>query len=133
MTTHLRYEVHTPLPLLFLKLQRNSSNRSPLDTLHQMGDKPSDLVPHTLGWDDSHLVANALVCVEVHSKPRVVLFDDGPGRLLHGLRTDTLCTNAESCTIKTDSFQTWFWRKEGLKFLLSQIQRILSTQLKSWL
>lgn len=132
MTIHLRYEVHTPLPLLFLELQRNSSNRSSLDTLHQVGDEPSDLVPHTLGWDDSYLIADALVCVEVHSEPRVVLFDDGSGRLLHGLRTDTLRTNTRSCTINTDSFQTCFWIKEGLGFLLfSHIQLILSTQLKS--
>lgn len=80
-----------------------------------MGDEPSDLVPHTLGWDDGHLVADALVRVEIHSEPRVVLFDDGSGRLLHGLGTDTLRTNAESCAIDTDSFRTWSWREHYKK------------------
>lgn len=87
---YLRDEVHTPLALLLLELERNASHRAPLDTLHKVGDKASDLVTHPLGRDDGNLVAHAFVRVEVHGQTRVVLLDDGSRRLLHGLRADTL-------------------------------------------
>lgn len=90
MSTCLGHEVHTPLALLLLKLERNASDRPPLDTLHEVRDKASNLVAHPLRRDDGHLVAHALVRVEVHRQPRVVLLDDGSRRLLHGLRPDTL-------------------------------------------
>lgn len=92
--THLGNEVHTPFALLLLKLERNASNRAPLNTLHEVGHKASDLVTHPLGRDDGNLVAHPLVRVEVHGQARVVLLDDGTRRLLHGLRADTL--NAHS-------------------------------------
>lgn len=92
--TNLGDEVHTPLALLLLKLERNASHRAPLNTLHEVGHKASDLVPHPLGRDDGNLVAHPLVRVEVHGQARVVLLDDGTRRLLHGLRADTL--NARS-------------------------------------
>lgn len=92
---YLGHEVHTPLALLLLKLERNTSHRTPLDTLHEVGHKASDLVPHPLGRDDRDFVAHALVRVEVHGQARVVLLDDGSRRLLHGLRADTLCEQSK--------------------------------------
>lgn len=97
LTSYLTYlgdEVHTPFALLLLKLERNASHRAPLNTLHEVGHKASDLVAHPLGRDDGNLVAHPLVRVEVHGQARVVLLDDGSRRLLHGLRADTL--NAHS-------------------------------------
>lgn len=89
-TDYLWDEVHASLPLLFLKLKRNTSYWSSLDTLHQMSHEASNLVPHTLRRDDGDFVANTLVRVEVHSQARVVLLDDGPCRFLHGLRANSL-------------------------------------------
>lgn len=90
VTPYLRHEVHAPLPLLLLQLERDSGHGSPLDALHEVGHKPCDLVSHTLRRDDRDLIAHTLVRVEVEGKTRVVLLDDGSCRLLHGLRADAL-------------------------------------------
>lgn len=88
--SYLRYEVHTPLAFLLLELERNTSYRPPLDALHEVCHKASNLVAHPLGRNDGNFVAHAFVRVEVHGQTRVVLLDDGSRRLLHGLRADTL-------------------------------------------
>lgn len=105
--SYLGHEVHTPLTLLLLQLQRNTSHRSPLDTLHEVGHKAGDLVPHPLGRDDRHLVANALVCVEVHRQTRVVLLDDGSRRLLDGLRADTLRERRTNTSFRQNANCRW--------------------------
>lgn len=107
--TYLGDEVHTPLALFLLKLERNASYWAPLNALHEVRHKASDLVPHPLGWDDGNLVTHPLVRVEVHGQARVVLLDDGTSRLLHGLRADTLKAQSvkSSCRLR---------QKAGLEF-----------------
>ena len=68
-----------------LKLEGNAADGTLLDTLHEMGDKTSDLVAHGLRGDESNLSADTLVGVEVESKARVVLLDDCTSGLLDGL------------------------------------------------
>lgn len=113
--SYLGHEVHTPLTLLLLQLQRNTSHRAPLDTLHEVGHKAGDLVPHPLGRDDRHLVANALVCVEVHRQTRVVLLDDGSRRLLHGLRADTLRERRTNTSFRQNASWGLAWPSRNCK------------------
>ena len=67
-----RDEIETTLSLLLLKLQRNTTHRSSLDSLHQMltHHKPSnnryshvssDLVSHSLGREISTLINNLTI------------------------------------------------------------------------
>lgn len=50
-----------------------------------MGRETGDLVAKTLGGDDSNLVADTLVGLEVQRKTGVVLFNKDTGGLLDGL------------------------------------------------
>lgn len=102
MVQYLRHEVHTPLPLLLLQLQRNPSHRTPLDSFHQVGHKAGNLVTHTLGWDNGHLVTHTLIGVEVHRETRIVLLDDGSRRFLHRLRANTLWEKGTRAQLKRD-------------------------------
>jgi len=65
-------EIHLSLALLFLKLERDASNGSLLDSLHQVGGESSDLVSQSLGLDHGHIVDDALVYMEVVCKPTFV-------------------------------------------------------------
>ncbi|GMT00139.1 hypothetical protein PENTCL1PPCAC_22313, partial [Pristionchus entomophagus] len=84
----LGHVVVSPLALLLLKLDRDSADGSLLDTLHHVGDESAILVAESLGGDESDLVADTLVGVEVVGHLSVVLLDDDLGGLLHGLGTD---------------------------------------------
>lgn len=55
-----------------------------------MSGETSDLVAHSLGWNDSNLGGDNLVGVEIKSKLGVVLLDDDTSGLLNGLSADTL-------------------------------------------
>ena len=59
-----------------------------------MRDVSGYLVPKLLAGDNGDLLAHALVGVEVITQTRVVLLDDDPGSLLHGLGA-----NAERATV----------------------------------
>ena len=48
----------------------------------------SDLVPEALRLDDRHLLAHALVGVEIQRQPVVILLDDDPAGLLYRLRAN---------------------------------------------
>ena len=50
-----------------------------------MRDIAGYLVPKLLAGDNGDLLAHALVGVEVITQTRLVLLDDDPGSLLHGL------------------------------------------------
>ena len=76
------------LTLLLLKLEGDTTNGSTLNTLHQMGGETSNLVTKTLGSNDSNLVANLLVGLEIESKTGVVLLDEDAGSLLNGLSSE---------------------------------------------
>ena len=62
---------------------------SPLDALHEMGDITSDSVTQSLRRDDSYLICQSFVGLEVQGETRVVLLDDDAGRLLDGLCPNT--------------------------------------------
>lgn len=62
-------EIHLSLALLFLQLERDASNGSLLDSLHQVGRESSDLVSQSLGLDHRHIVNDALIYMEVVCKP----------------------------------------------------------------
>lgn len=47
--------------------------------------KTSDLVPQALGGDDSNLLCNLLVSLEIIGETSVVLLHQNPSRLLYGL------------------------------------------------
>ena len=49
------------LPLLLLELERDTSDGSLLNSLHQVGGEPGDLVTESLGGDDGNLVGDSLV------------------------------------------------------------------------
>ena len=90
MPTNLGNKVQAPFSLLLLKLQRNSSNRALLDSLHEVGDETSDLISHSLGRNDCHLAGDALVGVKIQRQTRIVLLDNDSRRLLDGFSSDTL-------------------------------------------
>jgi hypothetical protein len=85
----LGHEVHAPLALLLLQLQRDAAHGAALDALHQVRREPRNLVAQPLRRDDGHLLRNLLVGLEVQSHARVVPLDHHPRRLLHGLRPHT--------------------------------------------
>lgn len=53
-----------------------------------MGGETGNLVAKTLGADDSDLIADALVGLEVEGEARVVLFNQDAGGFLDGLGSD---------------------------------------------
>jgi hypothetical protein len=95
------------LTLLFLKLEGDTTDRTPLDTLHQMcgvtgnlliymsecdssPQMPSSsyLVAETLGSNDCDLIADSLVGLEIEGQLWVVSLNDDLGGLLDGLGTN---------------------------------------------
>lgn len=85
---NLRNVLILALTLLLLKLEGDTTDGTTLNTLHQVGGVASNLVAQTLGSDDSDLVADALVGLEVESELGVVPLNDDLGGLLDGLGTD---------------------------------------------
>lgn len=77
------------LSLLFLQLERDTSNWALLDSLHQVGGVTSNLVSESLGLDLSNLGGQSLVGLEVQGQLRVVSLDQN----LRG-SLDSLSSNA---------------------------------------
>jgi hypothetical protein len=50
-----------------LKLQGDASDRTSLDSLHQVGGETSDFVSQSLGRDDGDFIRDSLVRGEVES------------------------------------------------------------------
>lgn len=86
---HLRYVVISALAFLLLQLDGDTTDLRVAQTLHQMCHETSDLVAQGLGGNDGHFLDDALVCVEIHRQPGVVLLNNDLRGLLDGL-----CTNA---------------------------------------
>jgi hypothetical protein len=84
----LRDEVHAALALLLLQIERDAGDGAALDAAHEVGAEAGHLVAEALGGADGHLLEHLLVGVEVEGHARVVLLDDLPGGLLHGLGAD---------------------------------------------
>ena len=77
------------LTLLFLKLERDTTDRTTLDAAHQVGGEARNLVAEALRGHNGHLVDHLLVGVEVHRvKARVVLLDEDTSSALGSLRAD---------------------------------------------
>lgn len=77
------------LSLLLLQLERDTSNWTLLNSLHQVGGVTSDLVSESLGLDLSDLGGQSLVGLEVQGQLRVVSLDQN----LRG-SLDSLSSNA---------------------------------------
>jgi len=71
-----------------LQLERDTADRSALDTLHQMRRESRNLVPQSFRGYYSNLIADTLVGLEVEGELRVVTFNDDLGGLLDGLGAD---------------------------------------------
>ena len=82
-------EVHLSFSLHFLKFKRDASDWAFFNSLHQMGGETSNLVSHLLGLDDSDIVDDTLVVVEVLGQLSVVLLDDSSGSSLDGLGSNS--------------------------------------------
>ena len=82
-------EIHLSLALLFLESERDTSDGSGLDSLHEMGGETGDLVSESLGLNDGAVIDDSFVGVEVVGEFTVVLLDDSSGGSL-----DSLSSNA---------------------------------------
>jgi hypothetical protein len=60
------------LSLFFLQLEGNTTDRSPLDTLHQMCGVSGNLVSQALGGNDGDLIADTLVDLKIERELGVV-------------------------------------------------------------
>ena len=69
-------EIHLALTLLFLESEGDASDGSNLDSLHQVGGESGDLVSESLRLDNSDVIDDTFVGVEVVGKLSVVFLDD---------------------------------------------------------
>lgn len=77
------------LTLLFLKLERDTTDRTTLDAAHQVGGEARNLVAEALRGHNGHLVDHLLVGVEVHRvETGVVLLNQNASGALGGLGAD---------------------------------------------
>ena len=82
-------EIHLSLTLLFLESERDTADGSDLDSLHEMGGETGDLVSESLGLDDSAVINDSFVGVEIVGEFTVVFLNDSSGGSL-----DSLSSNA---------------------------------------
>ena len=82
-------EIHLSFSLLFLELERDASDWTLLNSLHQVCGETSNLVSHSLGLDDSDIIDDSLVVVEILGQLGVVLLDDSSGGSLCSLGSDS--------------------------------------------
>ena len=66
-------ELHLSLSLLFLELERDTSDGAGLNSSHESGGVPGDLVSDSLGGDHGNVVQNSLVVMEVNGHPIYLL------------------------------------------------------------
>lgn len=82
---NLGHVVILALTLLLLELEGDTTYGAALNTLHQMGGEARNLVAQAFGRDDSHLINNTLVGVEIKGEARVVFLNENTGSPLDGL------------------------------------------------
>merc|ERR1719180_434361 len=75
--------------LNFLQFDRDTSDWTCLNTLHEMCNKPSNLVSQLLAWNNGDFFTYTLVGVEIEGQFHVVFFDDDTSGLF-----DRFSTNA---------------------------------------
>ena len=85
----IRDEVHLALTLLLLKTERDTTDGTLLDSLHQVSGETSNLVSESLGLNDSNVINDTLVGVEVNGELTVVLLNDGSGGSLNSLYSNS--------------------------------------------
>ena len=61
-------EVHLSLTLFLLESEGDTSDGANLDSLHEMGGETGDFVSESLGLDNSDVIDDSLVGVEVTGK-----------------------------------------------------------------
>jgi len=86
--------IQTLLSLLLLKLQGDSLHWPTVDALHHVCGETSDLVAEALAGDHGHLIADALVDVEIKGETLVVALDDLLRSTLDGLIANTALYHA---------------------------------------
>ena len=62
-------EIHLSLALFLLETKRDTSDGSLLNSLHQVSGETSDFVSKSLGLDNSNVIKDSLVGVEVLGEP----------------------------------------------------------------
>lgn len=77
------------LTLLLLKLERDTSNWTLLNSLHQVGGVTGNLVSESLRWDLSNLSGQSLVSLEIESELWVVTLNQNLGGSLDGFSSNT--------------------------------------------
>lgn len=77
----------------FLKLEGNTTDRTLLNTTHQVGGETGNLVTKTLAGDDGNFGSEALVSLEIQSQTGVVLFNENLGSSLNSLGTNATLYN----------------------------------------
>lgn len=100
------------LSLLLLQLERDASDGTLLNSLHQVGGVTGNLVSQLLGLDDSDLRGQSLVGLEVEGQLGVESLNEHLGGSLHGLSSDTaLCllacvweTDATGCAVSNSTY-----------------------------
>lgn len=85
-----RDKVQSSFTFFLLQLQGNTTDRALGNTTHQVRRVPCNLVPHTFGRQNSHLIDDAFVRVKIDRQTRIVLLDDCTSALLDSLCADTL-------------------------------------------
>ncbi|KAF5222111.1 hypothetical protein ECC02_004865 [Trypanosoma cruzi] len=94
---HLRYVVHAALALLLLQLQRDATDGTAGQALHDVCRVPGNLVLQLFGAGDGDVHDNAFVLVEVLVQLREILLHQLLRRALHCLRADL----AHACSVRS--------------------------------
>jgi len=76
------------LALFLLELERDTTDGSLLDALHQVGGEARDFVAQAFGGDSSDFIDNALVGVEIEGQAGVVFLDEDAGSPFGGFGTN---------------------------------------------
>lgn len=77
------------LSFFFLQFERDTSDWTLLDSLHQMGGVTSDLVSQSLGLDGGDLVTQSLVALEIQSQLWIVTLNQSLGSTLDSLSSNS--------------------------------------------
>merc|ERR1719290_961059 len=81
--------VVSSLPLFLLQLDGDASHGGPLESLHEVSDKPGNLVAERLGGDEGDLLNDPLVGMEVECKLCVIFLNNYTSCLLDSFGPDT--------------------------------------------
>merc|ERR1711990_426798 len=82
-------EVHLTLSFLLLKSERDASDWTLLDALHEMGGETGNLVSKSLGLDHCNVVDDSLIYMEVAGQLAVVLLNKCSGGSLNSLGSNS--------------------------------------------